>query len=214
MPGIESDEERDAFHDAAEAFMDTISAGDLTVSYSAVEAGWCAGRDHAREQAAARVRDLEAARDGWKEAAGHFRHGRQLARQHEIALKQRLWAEHEARVRLANTMADILMDIAYDEDDVNQDYCNVCHRSLIEEDGHQSGCLYVAALAAVQDAARSDEPAAPVVFVPTPRGEPWVTIAGRTLPPICRACCGAYPDHAPKCRELEATAGDADEGEG
>jgi hypothetical protein len=75
----------------------------------------------------------------------------------EIQLKARLGQEHERRVRLVNTMADILMDIAYDEDDTNQEYCNVCRRSLIEEDGHQVGCEYVLALAVLAEAGRSAE---------------------------------------------------------
>jgi molybdenum cofactor biosynthesis enzyme MoaA len=93
----------------------------------------------------------------WKEAARHFRLGRYLAEQQEIRLKVRLGQEHERRVRLANTLADILMNIAYDEDDADQEYCNVCHRSLIEEDGHTVGCLYVLALAVLAEDGRSVE---------------------------------------------------------
>jgi len=93
----------------------------------------------------------------WREAARHFRWGRRLAEEQEVRLKVRLSREHEQRVRLVNTMADILTDIAYDEDDPNQEYCNVCRRSLIEEDGHQAGCLYVLALAALAEAGRSVE---------------------------------------------------------
>ena len=91
----------------------------------------------------------------WKQVAHHQRHLRRLAEQHEINLKRRLGQEHEQRVRLVNMMADILMDIAYDEDDTEQEYCNVCHRSLIEEDGHQTGCLYVLALSVLAEAGRS-----------------------------------------------------------
>ena len=43
---------------------------------------------------------LDAARthsNEWKEAARHFWFGRRLARQQEIRLKQRLWAETENR---------------------------------------------------------------------------------------------------------------------
>ena len=90
----------------------------------------------------------------WKEAARWYRARFRLSME-TIGHRTRLAAaEHENRARLVNTMADILMDIAYDEDDPNQDFCNVCHRSLIEEDGHQSGCLYVTALAVLAEGAR------------------------------------------------------------
>jgi hypothetical protein len=93
----------------------------------------------------------------WKEGARHYRHLLKLSEQHEINLKRRLGAEHERRATLVNTISDILMDIAYDEDDTNQEYCNVCRRSLIEEDGHQPGCLYVVALGVLAEAGRSVE---------------------------------------------------------
>lgn len=93
----------------------------------------------------------------WKEAARYFRWGRLLAEEQEGRLKRRLSDEHQKRVTLVNTMGDILMDIAYDPDDTNQTYCNVCHRSLIEEDGHQPGCLYVLGLAVLAEAGRSAE---------------------------------------------------------
>jgi molybdenum cofactor biosynthesis enzyme MoaA len=91
----------------------------------------------------------------WKEVARSYRARLRMADQHEINLKRRLGAEHEKRATLINMMADMLMDIAYDADDPNQEYCNVCHRSLIEEDGHQAGCLYVEALGVLTEAGRS-----------------------------------------------------------
>ena len=93
----------------------------------------------------------------WKEITRHYRHLLKLSEALEITLKRRLGKEREQRVRLVNTMADILMDIAYDEDDPDQTYCNVCHRSLIEEDGHQIGCEYVLGLAVLAEAGRSAE---------------------------------------------------------
>lgn len=93
----------------------------------------------------------------WKEAARHYRYHMMLADQQEGRLKRRLHDEHERWVALANTLADVLLDIAYDSDDTNHDYCNVCHRSLIEEDGHQTGCLLIVGLAAIADASRSTE---------------------------------------------------------
>ena len=93
----------------------------------------------------------------WKEIARHQRHRRKLSEALEVTLKRRLWAEHDKRGRLVNAMADILMDIAYDADDTNQTYCNVCRRSLIEENGHQPGCLYILGLATLAEAGRSVE---------------------------------------------------------
>jgi len=114
-------------------------------------AGFQAGRDWQREQSAERVRDLEAARDAWKESARHFRHGRELARQQEIRLKQRLWAEHEARVALVNAMTEILPRLA-----IYGVWCRACDSRVA--DGHRRSCDYVAALDAVRVAARSVEP--------------------------------------------------------
>jgi hypothetical protein len=93
----------------------------------------------------------------WKEAARQYRHLLKLSETTEVTLKRKLWVEHDKRARLATTMADILMGIAYDENDTSQEYCNVCRRSLIEEDSHQAGCLYVLALAALAEAGRSVE---------------------------------------------------------
>lgn len=91
----------------------------------------------------------------WKEMARHQRHLRRLAEQHEINLKRQLGSEHSQRARLVNTLADILTDIAYCADDPEQTYCNVCHRHLAEEGGHQSDCLYVLGLAVIAECGRS-----------------------------------------------------------
>lgn len=90
----------------------------------------------------------------WKEATRHFWFGRRLAREQEGRLKRRLHDEQVKRAALVNTLSDLLMDIAYDDDDPEQTFCNVCHRSLIEEDGHQSGCLYVVGLTVLVEAGR------------------------------------------------------------
>lgn len=91
----------------------------------------------------------------WKEAARHFWSGRRLAEKRMVSLEIRLVDERQKRTSLINTLSDILMDIAYDDDDLNQEWCNVCHRNLIEENGHAPGCLYILGLAALAEAARS-----------------------------------------------------------
>lgn len=90
----------------------------------------------------------------WKEAARHYRYYMMLADQQEGRLKRRLYDAQRARIAFATKMADILIDIAYDDDDPNQEYCKVCSRRLIEEHGHQPGCLYVTGLAIVAEASR------------------------------------------------------------
>lgn len=92
----------------------------------------------------------------WKQVAHYQRSMRRQSERLEITLKSHLGQELARRRALVNTMSDILMEIAYDEDDPNQEYCNVCHRSLIEEDGHQDGCLYVRALVAITESVGGD----------------------------------------------------------
>lgn len=82
----------------------------------------------------------------WKEAARHFRRVRIFAEKRAVSMEIKYVDERQRRLALATAFADLLMDIAYDDDDANNEYCNVCHRSLIEEDGHQSGCLLIAGL--------------------------------------------------------------------
>ena len=93
----------------------------------------------------------------WKAAARHFWHGRKLAREQEIRLKQLLWTEWQRRETLSNTLMDFLLDIAYDEDDTDCTYCNVCRRSLIEENGHHRTCLYVRAMESIEASCRPVE---------------------------------------------------------
>ena len=91
----------------------------------------------------------------WKEAARWYRARFLLSQQTIDQRTAQMAAEHEKRVRLVNTMSDILMDIAYAPDDTDQAYCNVCRRDLNDEDGHATGCLYVVGLAVLAEAARS-----------------------------------------------------------
>lgn len=88
----------------------------------------------------------------WKEVARHYRHLLRLSERLEVTLKRRLWAEHDARVRLVNTMSELLPIIAGNGDPY-ADQCFVCDH----DHGHAAGCAYIAALAAVAEAGRSVE---------------------------------------------------------
>lgn len=81
----------------------------------------------------------------WKEYARHQRHLLKLSEHLEITLKRRLWAEHDARVRLVNAMSELLPKIV--------DYGWCCEGI----GGHAEDCPYIAALAAVAEAGKSVE---------------------------------------------------------
>lgn len=93
----------------------------------------------------------------WRCATRHYRHKLKLADQHALDLKRRLWAEHDKRVTLVNTLGDVLLNIAYDPDDPEQEYCNVCRRNLEADGGHRTGCLLIMGLAVIAEAGRSVE---------------------------------------------------------
>ena len=93
----------------------------------------------------------------WKEAARNYRQALKATSGALVLATRQCSAEHAKRIAIVNAMADILTDIAYDADDTDQEWCNVCHRSLIEENGHSAGCEYVTALAVLAEAGRSVE---------------------------------------------------------
>lgn len=94
----------------------------------------------------------------WKSVAHHQRHLRKLSERLEITLKRRLWAEHDARVRLVNAMAELLPIIAGNGDPFAHQ-CFVCEHDY----GHAAACAYIRALEAVAEAGRSveDDPPCP-----------------------------------------------------
>lgn len=80
----------------------------------------------------------------WKAMAHHQRYLRRLAERHEVDLKRRLGAEHDKRVTLVNAMSDLLPRIV--------DYGWCCEGI----GAHAEDCPYIAALAAVAEAGRSE----------------------------------------------------------